>query len=117
MTSRGISRRSFLSGTLATTAAMMAPGLAWSRSNDLLFPEGFLWGVAASAPETESRLGRARSNWDVFIDNIGGSTDGTTNKFNVEFETRYMDDLKLLQQAGVKSFRRSEERSVGKASE
>lgn len=105
MASLHITRRSFLAGALSTTAAMIAPGLAWSRSSELLFPEGFLWGVAASAPETESRLGRGRSNWDVFIDNIGGSADGTTNKFNVEFETRYMDDLKLLQQAGVKSFR------------
>src|SRR5690625_179059 len=102
MTSLPITRRSFLAGALSTTATMMVPGLAWSRPRELLFPEGFLWGVAASAPETESRLGRGRSNWDVFIDNIGGSADGTTNKFNVEFETRYMDDLKQIGRASCR---------------
>jgi len=82
---------------------MMVPRFA--RAQNLTFPEDFLWGVATSAPESESRAGRGRSNWDVFIDNIGGSKDGTTNLRNTEFERRYLDDLKLLHPAGVKAFR------------
>lgn len=74
-------------------------------SSNSVFPNDFLWGVAASAPETESREGRGRSNWDVYVDNMGGSKDGTTNMRNTEFEKRYLDDLKLLQTAGVKAFR------------
>lgn len=53
-----------------------------------VFPKDFLWGVAASAPQTESREGRGRSNWDVFMDNVGGlpteqTICGTPNLKNV----------------------------------
>ncbi|MFA7670087.1 MAG: family 1 glycosylhydrolase [Burkholderiaceae bacterium] len=98
-----ISRRGFLRGLGATTAATMLPRLAQAGNNT--FEPDFLWGVATSAPETESRANRGRSNWDVFIDNIGGSKDGTTNVRNTEFDTRYLDEFKLLQAAGVKAFR------------
>lgn len=70
-----------------------------------VFPKDFLWGVAASAPQTESREGRGRSNWDVFMDNVGGSADGTNNMRNTEFEKRYLDEFKMLRDAGVKAFR------------
>lgn len=73
-----------------------------SESN--AFPQGFLWGVSSSAPQTESRKGRGRSNWDIFVDNADKG-DLYSNKRCTEFEDRFEEDIKLLVQAGVKSFR------------
>ena len=98
-----ISRRAFLKGMGATTAATILPRFAWAK--EPTFGQDFLWGVATSAPESESRANRGRSNWDVFIDNIGGSADGTNNVRNTEFDSRYLDEFKLLQASGVKAFR------------
>ncbi|MFK4826223.1 family 1 glycosylhydrolase [Paenochrobactrum sp. BZR 588] len=69
------------------------------------FPDGFIWGVATSAGQTESREGRGRSNWDVFLDNKGSTADGTINQRNTEFQLRYVDEFKLLQNAGVNTYR------------
>ncbi|MFA7393782.1 MAG: family 1 glycosylhydrolase [Pigmentiphaga sp.] len=103
MPSFPLSRRTFLQSISAAAAAPLVPRFAWA--DNLTFAQDFLWGVAGSAGETESRANRGRSNWDVFIDNVGGSKDGTTNVRNTEFETRYLDEFKLLQAAGVKAFR------------
>lgn len=68
------------------------------------FPKGFLWGVSSSAPQTESRKKRGVSNWDIFIDKAGKG-DVYSNEKCTEFEERYEDDISLLSQAGIKSFR------------
>ncbi|KAA5935118.1 family 1 glycosylhydrolase [Pantoea sp. Bo_2] len=68
------------------------------------FPKGFLWGVSSSAPQTESRKNRGVSNWDIFIDK-NPKGDDYSNKICTEFEERYEEDIKLLKQAGIKSFR------------
>lgn len=69
------------------------------------FNPGFIWGVAASAAQTESRNGRGRSNWDLFCDERGGVLDGSTNALCTGFEERYPQDLALLADAGVQAFR------------
>lgn len=84
-------------------AAAALPRVA--QAQDAAFGKDFLWGVATSAGQTESRANRGRSNWDVFIDNKGSTADGTTNERNTEFEIRYLDEFKLLQNAGVNAFR------------
>lgn len=73
-----------------------------SEKND--FPEGFLWGVSSSAPQTESRKGRGKSNWDIFVDDAHKG-EIYSNVTCTEFEERYEEDIALLAQAGVKSFR------------
>jgi len=102
-----LTRRNFMKTAGAAAAAVagssVLPGL--SLADVRTFPAGFLWGVAGSAAETESRQGRGRSNWDVFIDDIGGSRDGSTNVRNTEFETRYQDEFRQLRDAGVNGFR------------
>ena len=67
--------------------------------------KSFVWGVAASSAQTESRQGRGRSNWDVFADTPGKIADGSTNARCTEFDLRYIQDLDLLKAAGVRAFR------------
>lgn len=90
-------------------AAGVAAGLscipALGRADTLSFADGFTWGVAASAAQTESRAGRGRSNWDVFADRAGAIVDGSTNARCTEFEQRYRADIALLASAGVGAFR------------
>ncbi|WP_277973312.1 glycoside hydrolase family 1 protein [Pantoea agglomerans] len=68
------------------------------------FPAGFLWGVSSSAPQTESRKDRGKSNWDIFTDKAGKG-DIYSNEKCTEFEENYEEDISLLSQAGIKSFR------------
>lgn len=90
-------RRAVLAGaaTLAATQAHAATG----------FPPGFLWGVAASAPQTEGSAGRAASIWDVFAARPGAIRDGSNLSVGTGFETFYPEDLDLAAQAGLGAFR------------
>ncbi len=96
---QGVNRRGMLAGTAATVM------LANAASVGAQAKAPFLWGVAASAAQTESRQGRGRSNWDVFADTPGKIADGSTNARCTEFDQRYLQDLDLLKAAGVKAFR------------
>lgn len=69
------------------------------------FCPDFVWGVAASAAQTESRNGRGRSNWDALCDERGAVQDGSTNAVCTQFEEHYPTDLALLADAGVQAFR------------
>ncbi|MFJ7142762.1 glycoside hydrolase family 1 protein [Pseudomonas protegens] len=69
------------------------------------FCPDFVWGVASSAAQTESRDGRGRSNWDALCDERGTMLDGSTNALCTQFETLYHEDLALLAKAGVQGFR------------
>lgn len=103
MTPNPFSRRSLIKAAGLTMAAAALPRHVFAQ--DTRFPKGFIWGVATSAGQTESRAGRGRSNWDVFIDNKGSTADGTTNRRNIEFQMRYVDEFKLLQKARVNTYR------------
>ncbi|MDH4557414.1 glycosyl hydrolase family protein [Pseudomonas sp. BN417] len=72
---------------------------------DARFCDDFVWGVASSAAQTESRRGRGYSNWDALCDERGVVHDGSTNRLCTQFEERYPEDLALLGDAGVKAFR------------
>lgn len=65
----------------------------------------FVWGVAASAAQTESQHGRGRSNWDVFSDIPDMISDASTTAELTQFESRYLEDLDLLAEASVPAFR------------
>jgi beta-glucosidase len=77
----------------------------WKAGEHLNFCPDFVWGVAASAAQTESRSGRGRSNWDVFCDARNAELDGSSNAICTGFEEHYPDDLSLLTEAGVRAFR------------
>ncbi|HWF00182.1 MAG TPA: family 1 glycosylhydrolase [Caulobacteraceae bacterium] len=103
-----ITRRAAAAAIAATAAAPGAvrnqPAVAAERAWDA-FPAGFIWGVAASAAQTESRRGRGRSNWDVFADTPGRIRDGSTNARCTEFDARYGEDIGLVAAAGARAFR------------
>lgn len=67
----------------------------------------FVWGVAGSAAQTESREGRGPSNWDVFSAAGQRIADSSTTEQLVQFDKRYCEDLDLLAAAGVPAFRLS----------
>ncbi|MFK4825813.1 glycoside hydrolase family 1 protein [Paenochrobactrum sp. BZR 588] len=97
------SRRTFLKLTGASALYLGIPKIAFTQQNT--FPAGFLWGAASASAQVESRKGRGKSNWDVFVDEKGHIRDGSTNAINTEFESRYSEDFQLLSQAGLNAFR------------
>lgn len=66
MQAPSISRRNFIK--LAGASGMLAGLPATAFAEQKTFSDGFLWGVASSASQVESRQGRGRSNWDDFAD-------------------------------------------------
>ncbi|MBV9734284.1 MAG: family 1 glycosylhydrolase [Acidisphaera sp.] len=91
-------RRALLAGAAALAAS---PAAAAPER----FPEGFLWGVAASAPQTEGAAGRGLSIWDVFAARPGAIRDGSNPSVGTGFETFYPEDLDLTAGAGLRAFR------------
>ena len=100
-----VSRRSFFKIAGASGVLAGLPSIAFAARQS--FPDGFLWGVASSAAQVESRQGRGRSNWDVFADQKGHIHDGSVNAVNTDFERRYAEDFAMLASAGVNAFRLS----------
>lgn len=97
-----VDRRSVIA---AGGASLLIPHTAALARPSVAPKQPFVWGVAASAGQTESRQGRGRSNWDVFADTPGKIADGSTNARCTEFDLRYREDLDLLKAAGVPAFR------------
>ncbi|AOK31004.1 MULTISPECIES: glycoside hydrolase family 1 protein [Burkholderia] len=102
-TLRSPGRRAILQAAAAAAGYACLP--AFAREEDARFADDFVWGVAASAAQTESRDGRGRSNWDVFADRAGNIADGSTNARCAEFERRYPADLEWMAAAGIHAFR------------
>jgi beta-glucosidase len=81
-----------------------APGAATAAP----FPEGFLWGTATAAYQIEgaaSEEGRGPSVWDVFSKKPGAVFEGHTGDVACDHYHRYKEDLGLLAELGVKSYR------------
>ncbi|KWK85984.1 glycoside hydrolase [Burkholderia ubonensis] len=100
---RSPGRRAVLQAGAAAAGFACMP--AFARDNDARFADDFVWGVAASAAQTESRDGRGRSNWDVFADRAGNIADGSTNARCTDFERRYPADLEWMAAAGIHALR------------
>ncbi|MEV6792058.1 GH1 family beta-glucosidase [Streptomyces sp. NPDC051320] len=72
------------------------------------FPPGFLWGVSASAFQTEgaaTRDGRGPSGWDEFAAQPGRIKDGSDGSLGTGFYDRYREDVALLAGLGAGAFR------------
>ncbi|MCF8258015.1 MAG: glycoside hydrolase family 1 protein [Flavobacteriales bacterium] len=88
------------------------PVLKWDWASidldDLSFPEGFIWGVASAAHQVEG--GHTGNNWAAWEQ--GSYPDGRPHILNNE-ETgaacehweRYPEDIRLMQELGVSSYR------------
>ena len=73
-----------------------------------IFPDGFLWGVATSAYQIEGATrerGRGESVWDRFSSVPGNILDGSDGTLACDHFHRWREDLALMSQLGVKSYR------------
>jgi beta-glucosidase len=116
MTGR-LSRRRFgqLLGVAAGAAAL--PGgvaVARAQSGGLSggtprrFPEGFLWGSATASYQVEGAVhedGRGMSIWDTFSHTPGKTHDGDTGDVADDHYHRYKEDIGLMTDLGLKTYR------------
>jgi beta-glucosidase len=72
------------------------------------FPDGFRWGVATSAFQIEGAVkedGRGPSIWDTYAHTPGKIKDGRNADVANDHYHRYKDDIRLMQDLGVKAYR------------
>lgn len=74
----------------------------------LTFPKGFVWGASTSAYQVEGGAtadGRGPSVWDVFSHEPGRTRDGGTGDVAADHYHRSYEDLDLMRELGLKSYR------------
>jgi beta-glucosidase len=72
------------------------------------FPDDFLWGAATAAYQIEGAAGeggRSRSIWDTFSHTPGKVVNGDTGDVACDHFHRFRDDVKLMADLGLKSYR------------
>jgi beta-glucosidase len=72
------------------------------------FPDGFSWGVATSAFQIEGAVtedGRGASIWDTYAHTPGKIMNGDNADVANDHYHRYKDDVRLMQDMGVKTYR------------
>lgn len=72
------------------------------------FPEDFLWGSASAAYQIEGGWqegGKGVSNWDTFVRIPGKTFQATTGDHAVDFYHRYQEDIALMAEMGLKTYR------------
>ncbi|MGL4589047.1 MAG: glycoside hydrolase family 1 protein [Mycoplasmatales bacterium] len=72
------------------------------------FPQEFLFGAASAAYQVEGAYkedGKGLSNWDVFSKIPGKTFEGTNGDVAVDHYHRYKEDVKLMKEMGLKSYR------------
>lgn len=72
------------------------------------FPAGFLWGAATAAYQIEGAFGedgKGESVWDRFSSMPGRIIDGSTGETACDHYHRYMEDIRLMKELGLMSYR------------
>ncbi|MDR0922065.1 MAG: glycoside hydrolase family 1 protein [Lactobacillales bacterium] len=72
------------------------------------FPKDFLWGSASAAYQVEGAWnedGKGESVWDEFVRIPGKTFKGTNGDVAVDHYHRYKEDVKLMAEQGLKSYR------------
>uniref|UniRef100_A0A1J3I3Y3 beta-glucosidase n=1 Tax=Noccaea caerulescens TaxID=107243 RepID=A0A1J3I3Y3_NOCCA len=72
------------------------------------FPKDFLFGTVTSAYQHEGAYltdGKSLSNWDVYTEIPGNIDDGSNGKIAADHYHRYPEDLDLMKDLGVNSYR------------
>lgn len=114
-------RRGFLGIAAASAAALVAGGCGRGGvsgeprgSKDTQgkaarsFPSDFMWGTATAACQIEGAAaidGKGPSIWDAYSRKPGAVDGGDTPEVACDFYRRFPDDVKLMQELGVKHFR------------
>jgi beta-glucosidase len=106
-----IQRRDVLRSALALgTGAALLPSRALAEPVDLSFPKDFAWGCATAAYQIEGAVnadGRGQTNWDVFSHTPGKVANNDTGDVACDSYHRYTDDVALLKNLGVTTYRMS----------
>lgn len=72
------------------------------------FPKDFLWGAASAAYQVEGAWdvdGKGMSNWDKFVRIPGKTFKGTTGDVAVDHYHHYKEDIDLMAEMGLKTYR------------
>ena len=96
--------------TLGAGAVLLPTRGALAAPVDLSFPKDFAWGCATAAYQIEGAVntdGRGPTNWDVFSHTPGRVANGDTGDVACDSYHRYVDDIALLTNLGVSSYRMS----------
>jgi beta-glucosidase len=94
-----------LAGFARTPAENQPKSAQASAAN---FPDGFAWGVATSAFQIEGAVredGRGRSIWDTYTHTPGKIRKGDNADVANDHYHRYKDDVRLMQDLGVRAYR------------
>ena len=78
------------------------------RADQLRFPDGFLWGAATSAYQIEGSPladGAGASIWHRFSHTPGRTVDGDTGDVACDHYNRWADDVRLMSELGLQSYR------------
>ena len=106
-----LTRRNFaqlIAGSTAAAALPAATPIAEAQSpppSTPTFPQGFLWGSATASYQVEGAVkegGRGTTIWDTFSHTPGKTHNGDTGDVADDFYHRYRDDVKLMQDLGLK---------------
>lgn len=76
--------------------------------NEMKFPHDFLFGAASAAYQVEggwNEDGKGPSNWDVFSKIPGKTYEGTNGDVAVDHYNRYKEDIRLMAEMGLESYR------------
>jgi beta-glucosidase len=76
--------------------------------SQVIFPQGFKWGVATSALQIEGARhegGRSESIWDCFADQTGKIADGSRPDTACDHYHRWREDLALMTGLGLGAYR------------
>ena len=79
-----------------------------ASTNGIFFPDGFLWGVATSAYQIEGAWnedGKGESIWDRFSHAAGNIKSGDTGDVACDHYHRYKEDVALMKELGVQTYR------------
>jgi beta-glucosidase len=79
-----------------------------NNKSSLSFPNGFLWGSATAAYQVEGAVreaGRGLSIWDTFSHASGNTLNGATGDIADDFFHLYKEDIRLMKELGLKTFR------------
>ncbi len=74
----------------------------------LSFPDGFVWGASTSAYQIEgawNKDGKGESIWDRFAHTPFHVNNGDTGDTACEFYYRMLDDVAIMKELGIQSFR------------
>jgi beta-glucosidase len=115
-----LTRRNFAKGAGATALGVPASLSAVSAQTSTesppkpaqgaaaTFPDGFAWGVATSAFQIEGAVGedgRGASIWDTYTHTPGKIRNGDNADIANDHYHRYRDDVGLMREMGVKTYR------------